>query len=88
MCLVKVTLTPQFKKSFKKLPKEIQKSAKEKDRVFRTNPFHPSLKTHRLKGELKDLHAYSINQQYRVLLEFVKENEIYYYDIGTHEIYR
>ena len=49
-----VTIYPasQFKKSFKKLSRDIQQSAIAKDKIFRENPHAPSLKTHKLKGKL------------------------------------
>ena len=68
--------------------KNIQETFHHKDRLFRQNPFAPSLNTHRLKGGLKDLRAYSINRSYRVLFEFVDSQTVIYFDVGTHEIYR
>jgi len=47
--------TSQFKKSFKKLSRDIQQSAIAKDKIFRENPHAPSLKTHKLKGKLSSL---------------------------------
>jgi len=79
---------PDFFKAFDRLPKPIQELAKKKDTVFLANPFDPRLKTHRLKGPLAGTWSYSINYSYRVLFRFLKHDEVMYYDIGTHEIYR
>ncbi|MFK5975270.1 MAG: type II toxin-antitoxin system mRNA interferase toxin, RelE/StbE family [Sulfurovum sp.] len=50
------------------------------------NPFEPSLKTHKLKGNLKELYACSLNYEYRLILSIVIiDNEIYLLDIGTHD---
>ncbi len=65
--------TPYFLKSFQKLPRSIQALAKKKDDCFRNNPFDTRLRTHKLKGELTGVWAY---------------DEVVYYDIGTHNIYR
>ena len=83
-----VRVTSDFTKSFKKLPRNIQKRAENKDKKFRENPFTPSLKTHHLKGELQGLYSYSVNYHHRVLFKFLDPTTVVYYDIGTHEIYK
>ena len=83
-----IHFSSRFFKSFSKLPASIQALAKEKDAWFRANPFDPRLRTHKLKGELLGAWAYSVNQSYRVLFRFFSHNQVLYYDIGTHEIYR
>lgn len=45
------------------------------------NPFHPSLRTHKLKGDRGDLWSCSIDYSNRILFKFVKNN-----DIGEEEI--
>lgn len=85
---IKLLKTKDFEKSFEKLPPKIQALAVKKIFLFRNNPFNPSLKTHKLKGELKNYHSFSINYQYRVLFEFLSRNKALFYDIGTHEIYK
>lgn len=50
------------------------------------NPFEPSLKMHKLKGELKDFHACSITYDYRlVFVLLIQDDEITLLDIGTHD---
>ena len=83
-----VHVAPRFFKSFARLPTSIQVLAKEKDAIFRAHPFDPRLRTHQLKGELAGAWAYSVNYRYRVLFRFLADDEVLYYDIGTHEIYR
>ena len=83
-----IDFTPHFLKSFSRLPLAIQELAKKKDGWFRRNPFDPRLRTHKLKGELSGAWAYSVNREYRVLFRFLKGDEVIYYDIGTHDIYR
>jgi len=80
--------TSRFKRSFRKLPTRIQKLAIKKDEIFRKNAFDSKLKTHKLKGKLQDFYSYWVNDEYRIVFEFVKENTVIYHDIGTHEIYR
>jgi len=56
-----IQFTPHFLKSFQKLPASVQKLAKEKDELFRENPFDARLHTHKLKGELSGTWSYSVN---------------------------
>lgn len=85
---MKVYPTKQFQKSFKKLSKDIQKVAIQKDQIFRNNPFSPRLKTHKLRGKLSKFYSYSVKYSYRIVFEFVGKDTVIYQDIGTHEIYR
>lgn len=80
--------SPHFEKQFEKLPQNIQKIAAKKILLFEENPFHPGLETHKLKGPLSDFWAFSINDNFRVMFRFLKNNEVIYYDIGTHDIYK
>jgi len=84
----KVHSTSEFEKSFCKLPIRIQDLAIEKDKWFRKNAFDRRLHTHKLKGELEGYLSYYINRRYRVLFRFLNDNEVIYYDIGTHDIYK
>lgn len=83
-----IHVAPRFLKSFSKLPTAIRALAKEKDALFRTNPFHPRLRTHKLKGELAGVWSYAVTHSHRVLFRFLHDDEVLYYDIGTHDVYR
>ncbi|MEK6732611.1 MAG: type II toxin-antitoxin system mRNA interferase toxin, RelE/StbE family [Candidatus Omnitrophota bacterium] len=83
-----VHYTPHFLRSFQKLPAGIQALARLKDELFCGDSFDPRLHTHKLKGELSGFWSYSVNYAYRVLFRFLRDEEVIYYDIGTHEIYR
>ena len=81
-------VTPFFEDKFRKLPKNLQKIAARKILLFENNPLHPSLNTHKLKGALSHFWAFYVNKNYRVLFRFLKNNEVIYYDIDTHDIYK
>ncbi len=54
--------------------------------LLELNPFHPSLRLHKLKGRLGDLHAVSINFAYRITLEFLVEGDaILLVNVGSHD---
>jgi proteic killer suppression protein len=58
-------------------------------KLLELNPFHPSLRLHRLSGSLSDLHSISINISYRITLEFlIEDSKIILVNVGSHdEIY-
>jgi addiction module RelE/StbE family toxin len=77
---------------FKKLKKFIKKHPEALDRYIKAielleiNPFHPSLRIHKLQGKLREYQSVSINMKYRIVIDFVlTEKEIIPIDIGTHD---
>ena len=80
--------TPQFEKDFIFLPKTIRQKVERKIKLFEENCFYPSLKTHKLKGILKDFWSFSIDKNYRVIFRFLHQKEVIYYRIGSHQIYK
>ena len=55
-------------------------------KLLELNPFHPSLRLHRLSGTLSALHSVSINISYRITLEFLVENgKIILVNVGSHD---
>ncbi len=54
--------------------------------LLQANPSHPSLRLHKLKGNLSDLHSVSLNMKYRILLDFIiKDDQVILIDIGDHD---
>jgi mRNA-degrading endonuclease YafQ of YafQ-DinJ toxin-antitoxin module len=54
------------------------------------DPFHPALRTHRLKGDLSGAWACSVEYDIRIVFQFISdpksgEEVILLIDIGTHE---
>ncbi|HOC53546.1 MAG TPA: type II toxin-antitoxin system mRNA interferase toxin, RelE/StbE family [Candidatus Pacearchaeota archaeon] len=77
-----------FKQRFLKLTKNIADIAIEKEKIFRENPFHPSLRLHELKGNLNGLWSISVNLKYRIIFKYMKNGDILFISIGKHDIYR
>ena len=72
----------RFLKHHPELTKQYEKTLE----LLQLYPSHPSLRLHRLKGRLQDLHSVSINITYRITLEFLIDGEtIIPIDIGTHD---
>jgi len=75
----------KLKKFLKKHPDMIKKYEKT---VFllENNPFHPSLRLHKLQGDKKEFYSVSLDMQYRIILDFIIiENKIFLIDIGIHD---
>jgi mRNA-degrading endonuclease YafQ of YafQ-DinJ toxin-antitoxin module len=54
--------------------------------LLELNPFHPSLRLHKLKGSLEELHSVSITLSYRITLEFLIEGKtIIPVNVGPHD---
>jgi addiction module RelE/StbE family toxin len=88
MTITKIYPTHHFIRSYKSLPEEIKARAKQREKIFKANPFDRRLNTHKLKGRFKDYWSYSINYQYRIMFRFIDDETVLYHDIGTHDIYK
>jgi len=75
----------KVKKFFKKHPNLFSKY--EKTIFFlENNPFHPSLRLHKLQGDLKEFYSVSIDLEYRIIIDFIIiDKEIFLIDIGSHD---
>ena len=84
-----VFYTPEFQKRYRELPSSIQKKAERRERFFRQNPFHPSLKTEKLKPKEKEYWSFRIDRDYRIIFRFRNGNKIIFITCGHHNwIYR
>jgi mRNA-degrading endonuclease YafQ of YafQ-DinJ toxin-antitoxin module len=86
---MKVSFSTSFKKAFKKKIKGrtiIESIFWNTLDIFLKDPFHPTLKTHKLSGKLKFLWSYSIEYDLRVIFYFEDNNKkAIFTDIGTHD---
>jgi len=85
---MKIKISPLFEKHYKKLSKDTKERAKEKEKLFRENPFHPVLNTHKLSGKEKESWVFWITYSYRIKFIFLNNDEVLFLDIGTHDIYK
>jgi len=83
-----IRYSSKFERSYKKLSLREKLVAEEREQIFRRDPFDLKLKTHKLKGKLKNKWSFSLTYSQRVLFNFYKENEVIFYDIGDHKIYK
>ena len=88
MTIAEIRVAPKFERQYKKLPKGIKVLAKEREFVFRDNPFDLRLETHKLHGKEKEVWAFSVTRSYRIKFIFLAKRSVLFLDIGTHEIYK
>jgi mRNA-degrading endonuclease YafQ of YafQ-DinJ toxin-antitoxin module len=76
----------RFLKKHPDLDQQYEKTLK----LLEIDRHHPSLRLHRLKGALSDLHSVVINISYRITLEvIVEDGYLILVDVGSHdELYR
>ena len=81
--------TPHFTRSANKFSQDHPDLRKRFAKVLsdlEQDPLQPHLRLHPLKGELKGMHAVSINYSYRITLTLkITENEIILIDVGSHD---
>lgn len=84
-----IRLTDDFKKraaKFIKQHKDMYDRYEKTMRVLGENPFHPSLRLHKLKGNLGEYYSISINMDYRIIMEFmIVDKVITPINIGAHD---
>ena len=83
-----IKVSPKFEKNYQRLTQSIKEKAKEKESIFREDPFNPRLKTHKLSGKDKGCWAFWIDNSYRIKFIFLSKREVLFLDVGTHDIYK
>ncbi len=77
-----IRLASQFIKKHPEFIGQYEKTLK----LLELDPFHPSLRLHKLKGSLSEFHSVSINIGYRISIEFlINEKTIIPVNVGSHE---
>ena len=88
-----LTTDASFKRAFKRL---VKKNPQLQDKILLVlellgnNPFHPSLKSHKLTGQLEGLWSCSVSYDCRIIFAFKKDVKtdndlIVLIDIGSHD---
>lgn len=85
---MQIIYSSKFEREYKKLTPELKLIAKKKEKIFRKNPFNPSLETHKLSGKLYPNWSFSVSSSYRIIFEFASEEIIYFHSVGNHDIYK
>lgn len=90
--MIEISWTPRSIRSFKRLISKnphLRIPIETSLRKLAEDPFHPSLKSHKLKGNLANIWSCSIDYQYRILFELIKDDpeqiKILLLNMGTHD---
>ena len=82
---MRVIVASEFEKRYKKLPLSIQKKAEKQEKIFCSNPFHPSLHTEKLEPKNKELWSIRIDKSYRIVFRFIDGNTALFLTVGPHD---
>lgn len=82
-----------FKRAFKQLARQRPQLRAKAERILHQlsdDPFHSTLRTHKLKGKLAGAWACSVDYDTRIIFDFVRdpnsgEEEILLLTVGTHD---
>ena len=88
MIIKNIYYSKKFIKELKKMPKEMTTLAIKKEKIFRKNPLHSSLRLHELHGKFKGIWSISVTSNYRIIFERVDNGDILFISIGKHDIYK
>lgn len=87
MIIKRIVYSRQFQKEFRKLPGNITETVIIKEKIFKDNPLHPSLRLHQLHGKLKGYWSIAITSNYRIIFQREENGDILFGSIGKHDIY-
>ena len=82
--MVEISTTVTFDRLFGQLPQTIQRKAARKTELFRSNPFHLSLRTEKLHPKQHDVWSFRVDQAYRIVFKFVGISYAEFRYIGHH----
>jgi addiction module RelE/StbE family toxin len=88
-----LVFTSSFKRAYKATVRrrpELRLKIQDKLRLLANDPFEPSLRTHKLKGQLSGSWSCTVEYDCRIVFDFVENpdsetEEILLIDIGTHD---
>ena len=85
--MIEVIFSEQFKKEYKrriKIDKMKSKKFFNRLEMFIQDPFNPALQTHKLTGVLKNMWAFKVDYDLRVIFYFANDEKAIFVNIGTH----
>lgn len=83
--MIEVFVTAEFQKRYQDLPKIVQRKAEKQEKIFRQNPFHPSLHTEKLEPKGKEVWSFRIDKRYRIFFRFINGNKVRFLTVGPHD---
>ena len=81
-----VTFEKHWLKYLNKLTDKEKDNLKTRLAMFKEDIFDKRLKTHRLKGNLKEYYSFSITYSDRIIFRLLDDSEILFIEVGSHDI--
>lgn len=78
-------MTEEFERRFSQLPLAVQKKAEKQEKLFRQNPFYPSLHTEKLEPKNKEIWSIRVDRRYRIVFRFVSGSTVLFLTVGPHD---
>jgi mRNA-degrading endonuclease RelE of RelBE toxin-antitoxin system len=87
--MIEVRVTREFEKRFRDLPVLTQRRAEKQERLFRENPFHPSLHTEKLQPKEREVWSFRVDRSCRIIFRFLDGKTALFLTVGPHDwVYR
>jgi len=87
--MYKLLETASYAKKIRKFLKKHPNMFKKYEKTIfflEKDPYHPSLRLHKLQGILSEYFSISIDMEYRIIIDFIiVDDVIYLIDIGSHD---
>lgn len=80
-------ISPDLNRELRKIKthnKQLAQKIEKQLSLFQLNHFHPSLRVHKLTGNLSNIWSISVDTNIRGLY-ILTNDETYFFDIGTHD---
>lgn len=87
--MLDIVYTEEFAQNYQALPLSIQKKIEKQEKLFRANPFHPSLRTEKLAPKQHELWSLHVDLRYRIIFRFLETTTVVLLTVNTHDrVYR
>lgn len=87
--MIEVRVSREFEERFRDLSALVQRRAEKQERLFRENPFHPSLHTEKLQPKDKQIWSFRVDRSYRIIFRFLDGKTALFLTVGPHDwVYR
>jgi len=83
--MLEISVTEEFKKRYAKLPLSVKRKAEKQERLFKNNPFHPSLNAEKLEPKGKQVWSFRVDRSYRILFQFLSQQKVIFLTVGPHD---
>jgi addiction module RelE/StbE family toxin len=82
--MTKIYLHHNFIRQYRKLKKSVKKKFKERRDIFLSDPYHPILNNHPLKGKYEGYCSINIGGDLRAVYKRLNNEAILFAEIGSH----